>query len=114
MFYETIKNEEGHFVLVHQDMAYRYILRDKAFTRRFQKILVPEPTREETIERMMGTLPKIEKTTGCKMKYTNFIKEQITGFIVDFTSEYKRVFEIGSRYPDISLTLLKQAFSYLF
>lgn len=29
MFYETIKNEEGHFVLVHQDMAYRYILRDK-------------------------------------------------------------------------------------
>lgn len=29
MFYETIKNEEGHFVLVHQDMAYRYILKDK-------------------------------------------------------------------------------------
>lgn len=29
MFYETIKNEEGYFVLVHQDMAYRYILRDK-------------------------------------------------------------------------------------
>lgn len=90
----------------------RYILRDKAFTRRFQKIMVPEPTREETIEIMMGTLPKIEKTTGTKMKYTNFIKEQIMGFMVDFTSEYKRVFEIGSRYPDISLTLLKQAFSY--
>ena len=29
MFYETIKNEEGWFVLVHNDMAYRYILRDK-------------------------------------------------------------------------------------
>lgn len=29
MFYETVKNEEGHFVLVHQDMAYRYILKDK-------------------------------------------------------------------------------------
>lgn len=90
----------------------RYILRDKAFTRRFQKILVPEPTREETIEIMMGTLPKIEKTTGVKLKYTNFIQEQIMAFLVDLTSEYKRVFEIGSRYPDISLTLLKQAFSY--
>lgn len=90
----------------------RYILRDKAFTRRFQKILVPEPTREETIEIMMGTLPKIEKTTGAKLKYTNFIQEQIMAFLVDLTSEYKRVFEIGSRYPDISLTLLKQAFSY--
>lgn len=90
----------------------RYILRDKAFTRRFQKILVPEPTREETIEIMMGTLPKIEKTTGAKLKYTNFIKEKIMAFLVDLTSEYKRIFEIGSRYPDISLTLLKQAFSY--
>lgn len=90
----------------------RYILRDKAFTRRFQKIEVPEPTRDETVEIMMGTLPKIEKTTGLKMKYTHFIQEQIMTFLVDLTSEYKRVFEIGSRYPDISLTLLKQAFSY--
>lgn len=90
----------------------RYILRDKAFTRRFQKILVPEPNREETIKIMMGTLPKIEKNTGVKLKYTSFIQEQIMGFLVDFTSEYKRVFEIGSRYPDICLTLLKQAFSY--
>ena len=90
----------------------RYILRDKAFTRRFQKILVPEPTRNETIKIMMGTLPKIEKTTGVKMKYTDFVKQQIMSFLVDITSEYKRVFEIGSRYPDISLTLLKQAFSY--
>ena len=90
----------------------RYILRDKAFTRRFQKILVPEPTREETIEIMMGTLPKIEKSTGVKLRYTHFIQEQIMAFLVDLTSEYKRVFEIGSRYPDISLTLLKQAFSY--
>jgi len=90
----------------------RYILRDKAFTRRFQKVDVPEPTREETINIMMGTLPKIEKTTGAKLKYTDWIKQQIMAFMVDLTSEYKRVYEIGSRYPDISLTLLKQAFSH--
>ena len=90
----------------------RYILRDKAFTRRFQKVEVPEPNREETINIMLGTLPKIEKTTGAKMKYTDWIKQQIMGFMVDLTSEYKRVYEIGSRYPDISLTLLKQAFSH--
>jgi len=90
----------------------RYILRDKAFTRRFQKVEVPEPTRDETVKIMLGTLPKIEKMTGAKMKYTDWIKEQIMGFLVDLTSEYKRVYEIGSRYPDISLTLLKQAFSH--
>ena len=32
-------------------------------------------------------------------------------FITDITSEYKRIYGIGSRYPDICLTLLKQAFS---
>ncbi len=90
----------------------RYILRDKAFTRRFQKVEVPEPTREETIKIMMGTLPKFEKQTGRKMKYTPFIQERIMSFIVDITSEYKRIFALGSRYPDVCLTLLKQSFSY--
>ena len=90
----------------------RYILRDKAFTRRFQKIEVPEPNREETIKIMMGTLPKFEKQTGRKMKYTQFIQERIMSFIVDITSEYKRIYSLGSRYPDVCLTLLKQAFSY--
>ncbi len=90
----------------------RYILRDKAFTRRFQKIEVLEPNREETIKIMMGTLPKFEIQTNRKMKYTPFIKERIMGFLVDITSEYKRVYALGSRYPDVCLTLLKQAFSY--
>ena len=39
----------------------RYILRDKAFVRRFQKIDVAEPTRDENVEILIGTLPKIEK-----------------------------------------------------
>ena len=90
----------------------RYILRDKAFTRRFQKIEVPEPSQEEVVKIMMGTLPKFEKQTGRKMKYTDFIKTRIMTFIVDITSEYKRVYALGSRYPDVSLTILKQAFSY--
>lgn len=90
----------------------RYILRDKAFTRRFQKIEVFEPTRDETIKILMGTLPKIEKQTNRKLKYSNFKQSQIMAFFVDLTTEYRRVYEIGSRYPDIALTLLKQAFSY--
>lgn len=90
----------------------RYILRDKAFVRRFQKVEVEEPTREETIKILMGTLPKIEKKTNAKLMYTSFIQEKIMAFIVDLTSEYRRVYEIGSRYPDIALTLLQQAFSY--
>ena len=89
----------------------RYILRDKAFVRRFQKVEVAEPDREMTIKILMGTLPKIEKTTGAKLKYTQFVQSEIMAFIVDITSEYKRIYGIGSRYPDICLTLLAQAFS---
>ena len=89
----------------------RYILRDKAFVRRFQKVEVLEPTREENIEILIGTLPKIEKRTGAKMKYTPFIQKKMMEFITDITSEYKRIYEIGSRYPDVSLTIVQEAFS---
>lgn len=89
----------------------RYILRDKAFVRRFQKVEIFEPTREENIEILMGTLPKIEKRTGARMMYTSFIKRRMMEFITDITSEYKRIYEIGSRYPDVSLTIVQQAFS---
>ena len=89
-----------------------YILRDKAFVRRFQKVEVAEPTREHTIDILMGTLPKFEHKTGAKMKYTPFVQEKIMSFIVDLTSEYKRVYEFSARYPDIALTIVQQAFSY--
>ena len=88
-----------------------YILRDKAFVRRFQKVDVSEPTREENIQILLGTLPKIEAKTGAKMMYTPFIQSRMMQFITDITSEYKRIYEIGSRYPDVSLTLVQQAFS---
>ena len=89
----------------------RYILRDKAFVRRFQKVEIFEPTREENIQILIGTLPKIEYRTGAKMLYTPFIQKKIMEFITDITSEYKRIYEIGSRYPDVSLTIIQKAFS---
>ena len=90
----------------------RYILRDKAFVRRFQKVDVAEPTRNENVMILMGTLPKIEKRTGATMIYTSYVKRLMMEFITDITSEYKRIYEIGSRYPDVSLTIVQEAFSY--
>ena len=89
----------------------RYILRDKAFVRRFQKVEIFEPTREENIQILIGTLPKIEYRTGAKMLYSPYIQQRIMAFITDITSEYKRIYEIGSHYPDVSLTIVQQAFS---
>lgn len=88
-----------------------YVLRDKAFTRRFDKVDIAEPTQEQCVKILLQTLPKIEYQTNVKLAYTDFQKEEIMKFIVNMTSEYKRVYEIASRYPDIALVLLRQAFS---
>lgn len=90
----------------------QYLIRDKAFLRRFEKIDVSEPDANTTVKILMGSYPRIEKKTGVKLAYSNFVIENIMKFIVDMTSEYKRVYELGSRYPDNALALLSKAFSY--
>ena len=90
----------------------QYLIRDKAFLRRFEKIDVAEPDAETTVKILMGSYPRIEKQTGVKLAYSQYVIENIMKFIVNMTSEYKRVYELGSRYPDNALALLSKAFSY--
>ncbi len=88
-----------------------YILRDRAFLRRFLKVDVEEPTIDDTVKILMGTYPKLEAQSGVTMPYTDYQKEKIFRFITEYTDEYKRIYEIGNRYPDIALTLLGNAYS---
>ena len=90
----------------------QYILRDRAFLRRFQKIEVIEADKPTVVKILMGTIPKLEKQIGVKLGYTEFIAEKIMAFIVEMTDEYKRVYEVASRYPDICLTIVANAFTY--
>ena len=90
----------------------QYILKDRAFLRRFQKIDVAEADQATCVKILMGTYPKIEAKTGVRFEYTDFVIERIMKFIVDMTDEYKRVYEISSRYPDICLTIVSNAFTY--
>lgn len=89
-----------------------YILRDRAFLRRFIKIDIQEADEETVVKILMGTYPKFERQLGVKLDYTDFQKERIFKFIVSMTTEYKRVYEIANRYPDICLTIISSAFSY--
>lgn len=90
----------------------QYILRDRAFLRRFQKIEVLEADKPTVVKILMGTIPKLEAQIKVKVSYQPFILEKIMSFIVDMTDEYKRVYEIASRYPDICLTIVANAFTY--
>jgi len=89
-----------------------YILRDRAFLRRFIKIDIEEAQGDTVVEILMGTYPKFESQLGVKLNYTDFQKERIFKFLVSMTTEYNRVYEIASRYPDVVLTLISSAFSY--
>ena len=90
----------------------QFLLKDKAFLRRFEKIEVEEPDQETTVKILMGTVKKIEAATNVKWPYTNWVLELVCKFIVNMTSEYKRIYETGSRYPDVSLALLSKCFTY--
>ncbi len=90
----------------------QYILRDRAFLRRFQKIEVLEADQPTTVRILMGTLPKLEKQIGVKVKYQPFQTEKFMKFIVEMTDEYKRIYEISSRYPDICLTIVANALTF--
>ena len=89
-----------------------YILRDRAFLRRFQKIDVYETDKPTTVKILMGTIPKLEKQIGVKLNYHPYQIEKFMKFIVEMTDEYKRVYEVSSRYPDICLTIIANAFTY--
>ena len=89
-----------------------YILRDRAFLRRFQKVDVFETDKPTTVKILMGTIPKLEKQIGVTLKYQPFEVEKFMKFIVEMTDEYKRIYEISSRYPDICLTIVANAFTF--
>ena len=88
-----------------------YVIRDRAFLRRFDRIDVLEPDEETTVKILMGTLPKIEKQTGVKFKYNDYVIEKLVASIVSATSEFKRIYGLAAMYPDVALSVLTQAFS---
>lgn len=88
-----------------------YLIKDRAFLRRFDKIEVVEPDVDTTVKILCGSLPKIEKQTGVKFKYNDYITEKLIRAIVEATSEFKRVYGLAAMYPDVSLSVLTQAFS---
>lgn len=90
----------------------QYILRDRAFVRRFIKINIEESKPEDVVKILLGTTPKFEAQMGVKLNYSDFQQEKIFEWMVEHTSEYKRIYEVQNRYPDICLTMLSSAFSY--
>lgn len=88
-----------------------YIIRDRAFLRRFERIDVTEPNEQTTVKILLESLPKIEKQTGIRMKYNSYVNQLLMESIVSATSEFKRVYGLSAMYPDIAFSVLTGAFS---
>ncbi len=88
-----------------------YIVRDRAFLRRFEKINISEPDEETTVKILMGTIPKLERQTGVKFGYNEYVSKLLMESIVSATSEFKRIYGLSAMYPDVSLSILSQSFS---
>lgn len=88
-----------------------YIIRDRAFLRRFERIDVTEPDEATTTKILLGSLLKIEKQTGIRMKYNDYVNELLIQSIVGATSEFKRVYGLSAMYPDVAFSVLTGAFS---
>lgn len=94
------------------DIEYQtYIIKDRAFLRRFDRIDIAEPDEATTVKILLGTIPRIEAKTGIKIKYNSYVTGLLCESIVSATSEYKRIYGLAAMYPDVSLSVLSQAFS---
>ena len=88
-----------------------YVIKDRAFLRRFEKIDVLEPDEKTTVQILTKSLRKIEKQTGIKFKYNDYVAEKLIESIVSATSEFKRVYGLSAMYPDVAFSVLTAAFS---
>ena len=94
------------------DIEYNtYVIRDRAFLRRFERIDVLEPSEATTVQILFKSLPKIQASTGIKFKYNDYVTTMLLESIVSATSEYKRVYGLGAMYPDVAFSVLTAAFS---
>ena len=88
-----------------------YVVRDRAFLRRFDRLDIAEPDAKTTVEILFQSLPRFEYKTGIKFKYNDYVVKLLLESIVEATSEYKRIYGLSAMYPDVAFSVLSQAFS---
>lgn len=88
-----------------------YVVRDRAFLRRFEKIDVLEPSEAITVKILFESLPRYEHQTGIRFKYNDYVTTMLLESIVSATSEYKRIYGLSAMYPDVAFSVLSQSFS---
>lgn len=90
----------------------KYVLSDSAFRRRFEKVIVKEPTYQVLFKILLENIAELEKIYKINFNFEiNEIKE-ILNFIIEATDVKHQVYNDKLYNPDIALMLLTKAFVY--
>lgn len=87
------------------------ILKDKAFNRRFERLNIKEPNKEQVFSILNNSIEPLEKTTDVKFGYYAEERDRILRLIVDATAKDKQNFNDSIAYPASSLQILKRSFA---
>lgn len=90
----------------------KYIMSDKALTRRFYPITIEEPDEATTLRILLGTIPAVEHETKVKNAFSEDKTIQILKTLIMLSSEKYQPLDKRTRKPELPLTLLEMAFSY--
>ena len=86
----------------------RFLLPDKALTRRFYPISIEEPDEELTLSILSGSIPSIEYETKVKNTFSANTTERILRTLISISMPDDQ----PAKRPELPLTLLEMAFSY--
>lgn len=90
----------------------RYLLQDKALTRRFYPITIEEPDEAKTLHILQETIKTIEYETNVKNIFSREETCQLLQVLIHLSSRKYQSEERITHRPELPLTLLEMAFSY--
>lgn len=88
----------------------KYIARDNAFKRRFERVIVKELDENVIKEILNNIIYKMEKTTNIKFNLNH--RNIILDIIIDLTKNKHRIQNDKINNPDLSIKIIKKAFAY--
>jgi ATP-dependent Clp protease ATP-binding subunit ClpB len=89
-----------------------YIETNQAFKRRFEKIMIKEPSKEVTEKIVRSKLDELSLVTKVKVDFNLQELAKTVETIVEVSDKNHRVYDDNANNPDLALTILKKAFAF--
>ena len=90
----------------------KYIMKDKALSRRFNPIFIEEPNKDTTKKILVGSIPYYIEKTGVEYNFNDGDTDILMNHIIDSSDVENQKPDFITKRPEMPLTILEMAFSY--